>query len=42
MPKTIDPQKAISADQIAEMVDRGEEISHFFKKPGKMMLPGKG
>jgi hypothetical protein len=39
MPKTVELPKALTADQIADMADRGEDISRFFKQPGKMMPP---
>jgi hypothetical protein len=39
MPKTLDSPKTATADEIAEMADRGEDISGFFKQPGKMMPP---
>jgi hypothetical protein len=39
MPKTLEATKPATADEIAEMADRGEDISRFFKAPGKMMPP---
>ena len=39
MPKTLEVPKPPNAEEIAEMADRGEDISRFFKGPGKMMLP---
>ena len=39
MPKTIEIPKTVSADEIAEMADRGEDISRFFTNKGKMMPP---
>ena len=39
MPKTIEPQKAVSADEIADMADRCEDISRFFTNKGRMMPP---
>ena len=39
MPKTIEAPKTVSADEIAEMADRGEDISRFFTNKGKMMPP---
>jgi hypothetical protein len=39
MPKTRNPKKPISADAIAEMASRGENISRFFTNGGKMMPP---
>ena len=37
MSKINKPRKAVSADAIANMADRGEDISGFFKNKGKMM-----
>lgn len=37
MPKTNKPRKPVSADAIAEMADRGENISRFFTNNGKIM-----
>jgi hypothetical protein len=37
MPKTNKPRKPVSADAIAEMADRGENISRFFTNKGTMM-----
>ena len=39
MPKTLDSPKPLSADKIAELADRGEDISRFFTGKGKMMPP---
>lgn len=39
MPKTAKATKPASADEIAEMADRGEDISRFFTNKGKMMHP---
>jgi hypothetical protein len=39
MRKTAKRSKPLSADQIAEMADRGEDISRFFTNTGKMMPP---
>ena len=39
MPKTPRQRKQVSAEQIAEMADRGEGISRFFTNSGKMMQP---
>jgi hypothetical protein len=39
MPKTIKTKKPISADRIAVMAERGEDISRFFTGKGKMMTP---
>jgi len=39
MPKTLETPKPPSADEIADMADRGEDISRFFTNTGKMMPP---
>jgi hypothetical protein len=39
MPKILESPKPISADQIAERADKGENISRFFTRKGKMMPP---
>jgi hypothetical protein len=39
MPKTIESPKPPTADEIAEMAERGEDISRFFTNTGKMMPP---
>jgi hypothetical protein len=39
MPKTLESPKPLSADQIAEMADKGENVSHYFTRKGKMMPP---
>jgi hypothetical protein len=39
MPKTVEVRKPRSAEEIAEMADRGEDISRFFINDGKMMPP---
>ena len=39
MPKTADGRKPRSAEEIAEMADRGEDVSRFFTNDGKMMPP---
>jgi hypothetical protein len=39
MQKTVEPPKPVSADEIADMADRGEDISRFFTNKGKMMPP---
>jgi hypothetical protein len=39
MPKMLESPKPISADQIAERADKGENISRFFTRKGKMMPP---
>jgi hypothetical protein len=37
MPRTAKEQKRMTADEIAELADRGEDISRFFTNKGKMM-----
>ena len=39
MPKTLESNKPVTADEIADMADRGENISRFFTNTGKMMPP---
>ena len=39
MPKTLDSPKPPTADEIAELADKGEDISRFFTGKGKMMPP---
>ncbi len=39
MPKTLEPPKPNSADEIADLADKGEDISRFFTNTGKMMPP---
>jgi hypothetical protein len=39
MKNTAKSKKPVSADEIAEMADRGEDISRFFTNDGKMMPP---
>jgi ABC-type phosphonate transport system ATPase subunit len=39
MLKTLESPKPPTADEIAEMADRGEDISRFFTGKGKMMPP---
>ena len=39
MPKTLESRKPPTADEIADMADRGEDISRFFTNTGKMMPP---
>jgi hypothetical protein len=39
MKKTRETKKAPSAESIARMADRGEDVSHFFTNRGKMMHP---
>jgi hypothetical protein len=37
MPRIAKDQKRVTADEIAERADRGEDISRFFTNKGKMM-----
>jgi hypothetical protein len=39
MPTTLDPPKPVSADEIAELAENGENILPFFTGKGKMMPP---
>lgn len=39
MKKTREPSKAVSADSIARLADRGKDISGFFKRQGRMVQP---
>ncbi|MGD1063862.1 MAG: hypothetical protein ABR860_11430 [Terracidiphilus sp.] len=39
MSKTLESPKPPTADEIAEMADRGENVSRFFSGKGKMMPP---
>jgi hypothetical protein len=39
MQKTLESTKPVTADEIADMADRGEDISRFFTNSGKMMPP---
>jgi hypothetical protein len=39
MPKTLESPKPPTADEIADMADRGDNISRFFTGKGKMMPP---
>ena len=39
MPKTLDSSKPPTADEIADLADKGEDISRFFTGKGKMMPP---
>ncbi|MGA3262955.1 MAG: hypothetical protein ABSC47_02795 [Terracidiphilus sp.] len=39
MPKTLESPKPLTADEIAELADNGEDISRFFTRKGKMMPP---
>jgi hypothetical protein len=39
MPTILESPKPPTADEIADMADRGEDISRFFTRKGKMMPP---
>jgi hypothetical protein len=39
MPRQTNKRKVVAADKIAEMADRGENVSRFFTNNGKMMPP---
>jgi len=39
MPKALESPKPLTADEIADLADRGEDVSRFFTGKGKMMLP---
>lgn len=39
MPKVLESPKIPTADEIAELADRGEDISRFFTNTGKKMPP---
>jgi ABC-type phosphonate transport system ATPase subunit len=39
MPKTARARKPISAEKIAQMADRGKDVSRFFTNNGKMLPP---
>jgi len=39
MGKTLEATTPPTADEIAELADRGEDISRFFTRKGKMMQP---
>lgn len=39
MRKTVKARKPASAERIAEMADRGKDVSRFFTNNGKMMPP---
>jgi len=39
MPRTFESESAPTADEIADMADRGEDISRFFTRAKKMMPP---
>jgi hypothetical protein len=37
--KRLEPPRPLTADEIAGVADRGEDISRFFTNAGTMMLP---
>ena len=39
MPRALESPNTPKADEIADMADRGEDISRFFTNAGKMMPP---
>ncbi len=39
MQESLDPPTPLTADEIAELADKGEDISRFFTGKGKMMPP---
>jgi hypothetical protein len=39
MKRTLKSEKPVAAETIAEMADRGEDISHFFQGEGRMVQP---
>jgi hypothetical protein len=39
MPKTLESPNPLTADEIAGLADKGEDISRFFTNKGKMMPP---
>ena len=39
MPKTLESPKPLTADEIADLADKGKDISRFFTNTGKMMPP---
>jgi hypothetical protein len=39
MPRILESPKPPTADEIAELADKGEDISRFFTRKGKMMPP---
>jgi len=39
MPKTLESPKPLTAHEIADLADKGEDISRFFTNKGKMMPP---
>jgi hypothetical protein len=39
MKSTRNPKKAVSAESIAQLADRGENVSRFFTNKGRMMPP---
>ena len=39
MPKTLESRKPPTADEIADLADKGKNISHFFTGKGRMIPP---
>jgi hypothetical protein len=39
MPKTVKQLNVLSADEIADLADRGQDVSQFFTNSGTMMPP---
>jgi hypothetical protein len=39
MPKTLESPKPLTADEIADLAESGEDISRFFTKAGRKMPP---
>ena len=39
MPNTPESAKPLTADEIAELADHGEDVSRFFTRKGQMMPP---
>jgi hypothetical protein len=39
MPKALESPKTLTADEIAELADKGENISRFFTNAGRKMPP---
>jgi hypothetical protein len=37
--RTLESTRPPTADEIADMADRGEDVTRFFIKPGRMMPP---
>jgi len=39
MPRTLESPKKLTADEIAELADKGDDISRFFTNAGRKMPP---